>query len=124
MDTSQYFYRNVVFTRKGGKVALVDIHNPEHTTDMEDWLGIVISLADGKHTLQQLIDYMAAQYPASAPTELNKTIESVVERLTEGNMLKLTDKEVELPYYLSEPVERLSLDVARQKMHDDGYTQH
>ncbi|GGK82570.1 hypothetical protein [Amphritea balenae] len=124
MDTSQYFYRNVVFTRKGGKVALVDIHNPEHTTDMEDWLGIVISLADGKHTLQQLIDYMAAQYPASAPTELNKTIESVVERLTEGNMLKLTDKEIELPYYLSEPVERLSLDVARQKMHDDGYTQH
>ena len=124
MDTSKYFYRNVVFTRKGGKVALADIHNPEHTTEMEDWLGIVISLADGQHTLQQLIDYMASQYPASAPKELTTTIESVVERLTEGNMLKLTDEPTELPYYLSEPIELLSLEVARQKMHEDGYTQH
>ena len=124
MDTSKYFYRNVVFTRKGGKVSLADIHNPEHTTEMEDWLGIVISLADGKHTLQQLIDYMASQYPASAPKELTSTIESVVERLTEGNMLKLTEEPIELPYYLAEPIEHLSLEVARQKMHEDGYTQH
>jgi len=124
LNTSQYFYRNVIFTRKGGRIALADIHNPEHTTELEDWLGIVISLADGKHTLQQLIDYMAAQYPASVPTDFEKTIESVVERLTEGNMVKLTDEPVELPYYLSEPIELLSLEVARQKMHEDGYTQH
>lgn len=124
METNKYFYRNVIFTRKGGKVALVDIHNPEHTTDMEDWLGIVVSLADGQHTLQQLIDYMAAQYPASAPTELAKTIESVVERLTEGKMIQLSDESVELPYYLSEPIEKLNLEQARQKMHEDGYTQH
>ncbi|WP_432473469.1 hypothetical protein [Amphritea sp. HPY] len=124
METNKYFYRNVIFTRKGGKVALVDIHNPAHTTDIEDWLGIVVSLADGQHTLQQLIDYMAAQYPASAPTELAKTIESVVERLIEGKMIQLTDESVELPYYLSEPIEKLDLEQARQKMHEDGYTQH
>jgi len=124
LETNKFFYRNVIFTRQGGKVALVDIHNPKHTTDIEDWLGIVVSLADGQHTLQQLIDYMAAQYPASAPTELAKTIESVVERLIEGKMIQLTDESVELPYYLSDPIEKLDLEQARQKMHEDGYTQH
>ena len=124
MDTTQYFYRNVIFTRKDGQIALVDIHEPEHTTAMEDWLGIVVSLADGKHTLQQLIDYLTSQYPASAPKDLEKTIASVVERLAEGDMIKLSSNPVTLPYYLSEPIELLNLAVARQKMHEDGYTQH
>ncbi|MEH6580216.1 MAG: hypothetical protein V7731_24450 [Amphritea sp.] len=124
MDKNQYFYRNVIFTRKDNCISLVDIHNPEHTTQIEDWLGIVISLADGQHTLQQLIDYMANQYPASAPADLEKTIESVIERLEEGAMVKFTHEPVELPYYLSEPIERLDIEKAKQKMHDDGYTQH
>ncbi|MBQ0756411.1 MAG: hypothetical protein KBT66_00130 [Amphritea sp.] len=124
METNKYFYRNVIFTRKGGRIALVNIHNPTHTTDIEDWLGIVVSLADGQHTLQQLIDYMTVQYPASAPTELVKTIESVIDRLIEGKMIQLTDESVELPYYLSDPIEKLDLEKARKAMHEDGYTQH
>lgn len=124
MDSSKYFYRNAVFTRLNGKIALADIHNPEHTTDLEDWLGLVISLADGKHTLQQLIEFMAAHYPASIPINLQDTIESVVQRLTEGDLIRLTDQPVELPYYLSQPIEQLNLEVARQKMHEDGDTQH
>ncbi len=103
---------------------MVNIHNPTHTTDIEDWLGIVVSLADGQHTLQQLIDYMTVQYPASVPTELVKTIESVIDRLIEGKMIQLTDESVELPYYLSDPIEKLDLEKAREAMHEDGYTQH
>ena len=124
MDSSQYFYRNVVFTRQNGRVALADIHNPQHTTELEDWLGLVVSLADGKHTLQQLTEFMASQYPASAPVNLQDTIESVIQRLTEGKLIKLTDEPVELPYYLSQPIEQLNLEIAKRKMHEDGYTQH
>lgn len=124
MDSSQYFYRNVVFTRRNGKVALADIHNPDYTTELEDWLGLVISLADGKHTLQQLTEFIATQYPASVPVNLQDTIESVIQRLTEGELIKLTDQPVELPYYLSQPIEQLNPEVAKRKMHEDGYTQH
>ena len=123
MDTTQYFYRTVVFTRKAGIVALANINNPQESTKLEEWFGVVISLADGKHTLQELTDFMAKQYPQK-PTSLDDTLESVIERLLEGNMLKLSKKAVELPYYLAAPIEQLNIDKAQKLIIEDGYTAH
>ncbi len=120
MDNTQYFYRNSVFTRKDGQVALVDIYQPQKTTPLDDWLGIVVSLADGHHTIQQLIDYLAQQYPMP-PENLESTLHSVIERLEEGKIVQLSENKVDLPYYLSEPIEALDLDKARKAMDDDGY---
>ncbi len=91
MDKSQYFYRTVIFTRKAGIVALADINNPQETTKLEDWLGVVISLADGKHTLQELTDFMRQQYQQT-PERLDDTLESVVERLIESKNVKTKRK--------------------------------
>ncbi len=124
MDTSLYFYRTVVFTRADGQIALADIYNPNLTSPLESWLGIVVSLADGKHTLAQLIEYLASQYPGNPPEALEATIASVVERLAEGELVKTSEEPVELPYYLAQPIERLDLEKARQLMHADGYTRH
>ena len=123
MDKSQYFYRTVVFTRKAGIVALADINNPQETTSLEEWFGVVISLADGKHTLQELTDFMRQQYQ-HIPTSLDDTLESVVERLLEGNMVKLSNEAVELPYYLAAPIEQLDIEKAQKLIIDDGYTIH
>lgn len=123
MNKSQYFYRTVIFTRKAGIVALADINNPTETTDLEEWFGVVISLADGKHTLQELTDYMAQQYQQK-PERLDDTLESVIERLIESKMLKLSDKAIELPYYLAAPVEQLDIDKAQKLIIEDGYTAH
>ncbi|MCW8865942.1 MAG: hypothetical protein OQK09_10020 [Colwellia sp.] len=123
MDKSQYFYRTVVFTRKAGIVALADINNPQESTKLEEWFGVVISLADGKHTLQELIDFMAKQYPQK-PERLDDTLESVIERLLEGNMLKLSDTAVELPYYLAAPIEQLDIEKAQKLIKEDGYSVH
>lgn len=123
MDKSQYFYRTVVFTRKAGIVALADINNPQESTKLEEWFGVVISLADGKHTLQELTDFMAKQYQQK-PERLDDTLESVIERLLEGNMLKLSDKAVELPYYLAAPIEQLDIDKAQTLIKEDGYIMH
>ena len=102
---------------------LADIDNPDRITPMDGWLGLVVSLADGQHTIQQLIDYMASQYP-QVPENLEDTLHSVIERLEEGKMVQLSEKAVDLPYYLASPVEELDLEKARSLIKEDGYTVH
>jgi len=93
MNNSQYFYRTAIFTRKDNQVALADINRPDNTSPLEDWMGIVVSLADGKHSIQELIDYMAGRYQ-QAPDNLEKTLHSVIERLQEGRIIQLSDSAV------------------------------
>lgn len=121
MDKTQFFYRTAIFTRKAGKVALADINNPADTTELQEWLGIVVSLADGQHSIQDLIDYMLSQYQ-QPPERLEETLDSVIERLLEGKMIQLSDKSVELPYYLASPIEQLDIEKAKKLMKEDGCT--
>lgn len=123
MDKSHYFYRTVIFTRKAGIVALADINNPQESTELEKWFGVVISLADGKHTLQELTEFMRQQYQ-QVPESLDDTLESVIERLIEGNMIKLSEDAIELPYYLAAPIEQLDIEKAQQLIKEDGYSIH
>lgn len=103
---------------------LVDLHNPEkEEPPLESWLGLVVSLADGQHTIQQLLDYMVDHYNGKPPEHLEKTIESVLERLTKNEVIKFADEAYKLPYYLSRSADKLDLDMARRVMADDGYHQ-
>ncbi len=123
MDKSQYFYRNIVISKQGDKVSIVDISDPEkEMLTFEPWLGFVVAMADGQHTIDQLIELTKKQYGGSPPTELERTVESVIERLTETNTIILTDEPVEMPYYLSLPAEHLDLDKARHLMAKDGHS--
>ena len=125
MDKSQYFYRIAVFSVQEDKVSLLDANDlSAKTSPLEPWLGLVVSLADGQHTLQQLIEHLAGRYDGTPPAELERTIESVIERLTETDVIKLADQAVILPYYLSLPAEKLDMEMARQLMTDDGYFQN
>ena len=124
MDKSKYFYRTVVFAKQGDKVMLVDLDNPEQETPpLESWLGLVVSLADGQHTIQQLLDYMTDHYGGKPPDNLEQTIESVFGRLTENEVIKLSDDAHALPYYLSRSADKLDIEMAKQVMADDGYRQ-
>ncbi len=123
MNMNQYFHRTVVFTLDNNQVALADIDHPGNTTPLEDWMGVVLSLADGKHTLQELNDYMSQQYP-QPPANLKETLRSVVERLEESKLIELNDNAVELPYYLASPIEKLDLDKARALIKEDGFGLH
>lgn len=123
MDSKKYFYRTAIFTRKDNQVALVDINNPDEITALEDWLAVVVSLADGQHTIQELIGFMSRQYP-KAPANLAKTLDSAIERLQEGKIVQLSDQAVELPYYLASPIEELDIDKAKKLIKEDGYVLH
>jgi hypothetical protein len=123
MQPQHYFYRCAVFTRKNNVIALADINQPNHTSDLEEWFGVVISLADGQHTLQELMDYMSKQYQ-QAPANLQDTLNSVIERLVDGKLVKLSEQKIKLPYYLASPIEQLDIEKAKQLMKEDGYTLH
>ena len=125
MDKSQYFYRIAFFSMQEDKVSLFDANDlSAKTAPLEPWLGVVVSLADGQHTIQHLIEHLAGQYDGAPPQELERTIESVIERLTETDVIKLSEQAVILPYYLSLPAEKLDMEMARQLMTDDGYFQN
>lgn len=124
MEKSKYFYRTVVFAKQGDKVMLVDLHNPKkESPPLESWLGLVVSMADGQHTIQQLLDFLTDSYNGKLPDNLEETIESVIGRLTETEVIKLADETIELPYYLSRSADKLDIETAKRVMADDGYQQ-
>ena len=75
---------------------------------------MVLQLADGKHTIAELHQYMVSQYNGNPPDNLKETLNSVIERLVESKLIVLTENETELPYYLSMPYEMLDLDKAEE----------
>ena len=124
MDRSQYISRCVVFSKKGDTVSLVDLHNPDaEARTYERWLGLVVSLADGQHTIAELISYASQHYAGRPPDGLAATIDSAVERLSETGTVYLSDEPIELPYYLMHPAERLDVPRALHLMTEDGYAQ-
>jgi hypothetical protein len=123
MDNAQFFYRTAIFTRKDNQVALADIYQPETSSPLDDWMGIVVSLADGKHTIQELVDYLGNRYQ-QVPANLEETLHSVIERLIEGKIIHLSKEAVELPYYLASPIEELDIEKAIGLIQEDGYSVH
>lgn len=121
MEREKYCYRILSFTRLGGEVALIDRFDPEKTIPLESWLGTVISLADGQHSIKELIDYLRGHYGTNVPAELERTVESVIERLIESQALMLSDKPYALPYHLSRPFEELDPNEAKLSMAEGGY---
>jgi len=123
VDKSQYISRCVVFSKKGDKVSLVDLNNPEvDPLVYEPWLGLVVALADGQHTIQELISYASKHYANGPPGGLVPTIESAVKRLSETGIVRLSDEPIELPYYLTLPAESLDVPRALHLMEENGYT--
>ncbi len=123
MDKFQYISRCVVFSKKGDKVSLVDLYSPDvEPLVYEPWLGLVLALADGQHTIQEIIRYASQHYSNGPPDGLDSTIESAVKRLSETGTVRLSSEPIELPYYLTLPAERLDVPRALQLMAEDGYT--
>jgi len=122
MDNTQFFSRLVTFTRKDQQVGLADINHPDTISPLDDWLGVVVSLADGHHTIQEMLSFMARQYnDQQAPETLEKTLHSVIERLVEEKVIHLSNRITSLPYYLALPIEELDIEKAKQLMLEDNY---
>jgi hypothetical protein len=120
MNTKQYFYRNVIFSKQGKTISIIDIYNPNNDREeLDPWFGMVLQLADGQHTIDQLLQFMTTQYNGMPPENLGETIHSVVQRLTDNKLIVLTEKPTELPYYLSLPYEMLDIEKAKKELSKD-----
>lgn len=121
MDHEHYFKRNSVYRIEGDTVSLVDVDDNNAVTPLDPWLGMVVSLADGQHTVSQLIQHLASQYRDGAPNNLTETTESVVKRLCDSNVVILSPQPTTLPYYLSRPLDELEPKYATEMMIKDGF---
>jgi len=120
MAGTQYFYRNVTFSKSNGKVFLIDIADPDgDKEELDGWFGLVLLMADGQHTVDELFDFLSTKYQGSPPDNLKDTIDSVIQRMSETKFIVLTDIKTELPYYLSLPYEQLDVDKAIGLMEQD-----
>lgn len=121
MDHSHYFKRNAVYKVEEDTISLVDVQNGNTITAIDPWMGMVVSLADGQHSIDQLIQHMTAQYSDNAPDNLIETIESVITRLIESDAIELTARPSLLPYYLRLPLDEQDPKQATKVMIEDGF---
>ncbi|HEA25627.1 MAG TPA: PqqD family peptide modification chaperone [Ectothiorhodospiraceae bacterium] len=121
MDHAHYFKRTAVYKVEENEISVVDVHENNTITPLDPWMGAVVSLADGQHTIAQLIQHMSAQYPDGAPEKLTETLESVIDRLTETDVIELTLRPSILPYYLRLPMNEQDPKQATEMMINDGF---
>jgi hypothetical protein len=120
MDTTQYFYRNVIYSKQESKISIIDIYNPESERQvLESWFGLVVHLGDGQHTIDELFQFLSTQYKGAPPDNLEQTVHSVVERLADSRFIVFTKEATELPYYLSMPYEQLDVEKAMNVLAQD-----
>ena len=119
----KYFARAVVYAKRNNSVAVVDMHDASVSEPLELWLGKVLLLADGSHTVQELISQVSRSYPQGPPPSLGETIDSVITRLHDASFIALSDVPVTLPYYLSLAADDQDPERARQLMLEDGFQQ-
>lgn len=116
MELNNYFYRTLIYSESKGEVHVFEKTPPYSPIPLEPWLGLVIQLADGQHTLQELIDYVASRYQGEVPENYLKTMGSVIERLLESEAIALSETPHALPYHLSMPKEHQDPELAERSL--------
>ena len=121
MELSNYFYRTLIYSENKGQVSVFEKLPPYTLIPLEPWLGLVIQLGDGQHTLQELIDYVASRYQGDVPENYLKTMGSVIERLLESEAIALSEIPHTLPYHLAMPKEHQDPEMSERSKKEAGY---
>ncbi|NOQ81209.1 MAG: PqqD family peptide modification chaperone [Methylophaga sp.] len=121
MEHVHYFKRNMVYKVEGENVSIVNVKENNTVTTLDPWMARVVLLADGQHTIEQLLQHLTGQYPNGAPENLTETVESVINRLTESDVIELTARPTLLPYYLRLPIDEQDPQQATKQMISDGF---
>ena len=121
MNKNLYFYRIAVYTHYQGDTSLVVVQDNNRLYPLDEWLGTIINLADGRHTVTDFISYIGRQYPAGPPDNFEDHVEEMFQHLIDIQALRLASEPVELPYYLAMPAEQQDVEKAKALMIEDGF---
>lgn len=121
MDESKYFFRKVVYIKQEGKAALVTDFGPVQTSPLEPWMSLIFLMADGMHTIEQLHQQLIQQYQGNVPSDYKRTIESVITRSLEAEIIGLSESSMQLPPYLTTPFDEQVQKESLKMMLEDGY---
>lgn len=121
MNESKYFFRKIAYIQNGQEVSLVTGFEPIETSPMEPWMSLVFLMADGVHTVEQMHQNLTLRYQGNIPSDYQKTVNSVLNRLLESEAIGLCDEAMNLPPYLKTSFDKQDQKKSMKMMLKDGY---
>jgi hypothetical protein len=116
----KFLRRNARYDLLGDQVVVADPRQPRMVT-LDPWLERIFEMADGEHTVDQVIEYLGNGYEGGAPAGLDQQITEIVNRLADAEFVELVAEPAPLPFYLSEPVSKQDPKKAKAAMLKDGF---
>ena len=103
-----------------GHVLVTDNRSPRVIT-LDPWLEVIFAAADGQRTAQQFITQLETQYPSGTPASLGAQTYQLLAKMEAEGLIRFTDKQTQLPYYLSTPSSQQDKQRALEEMRKDGF---
>ncbi|MCI0638175.1 MAG: hypothetical protein L0Y72_25025 [Gemmataceae bacterium] len=115
-----YFRRTARFDLLNGHIVVADPKQPRMVT-LDPWLELVFQMADGEHTIDQMIVHLGKGYEGGSPAGLDQQVLDIVNHLVAEGFVELVANSTTLPFYLTEPVSKQDAAEAKAAMLRDGF---
>ena len=117
----RYFVRCLRYDMTDGHVLVVDNRSPRIVT-LDPSLELIFGAANGQRTAQQFIHELEATFPASgAPPSIATQTYQLMAKMEAEGLIRFTDRQTQLPYYLSMPSSQQDSKRALEEMKKDGF---
>ena len=117
---ARYFARCLPYDMMDGHMLVTDNRSPRVIT-LDPWLEVIFAAADGQRTAQEFITQLGAQYPNGAPPSLPAQTYQLMAKMEAEGLIRFTDQQTQLPYYLSTPGSQQDKQKALAEMKKDGF---
>jgi hypothetical protein len=115
-----FFRRKARFDVLNDHIVVADPKQPRMVT-LDSWLELVFQMADGEHTVGQMIAHLGKGYDGGPPAGLDQQIIEIVNNLVQLGFVELVAEGKPLPFYLSQPVSKQDPAAAKAAMMQDGF---
>lgn len=119
----KYFIRQSVWDwLDRDTIQIIDKNAPRMVT-MDPWPQIVYLGATGRKTISQFVYEMAGKYGRSQtiPENLDLTVLDTIDRLMNEELIRLSNEQETLPYYIDLPKSKQDKEKAEKMMISDNY---
>jgi hypothetical protein len=116
----RYFVRCLRYDMTDGHMLVMDNRSPRVIT-LDPSLELIFSAADGQRTAQQFIHELEAAFPGGARPSVARQTYQLLAKMEGEGLIRFTDQQTQLPYYLSMPSSQQDKQRALTEMRKDGF---